>query len=139
MTFQNKIFQAIPTLNELCECEIKSNPQRGVLMLFLRPNNEYGQEEICILAYEDHIILSYDCYEIRFDFNRDSSEKTFEQVFIIIKKIFREQLVAVTTYSSNLNATRVSNLYSPDEAKKIKRRKNFRARSWLGTYDDDCT
>jgi len=71
MTLFDKITRTIPGLNEFCESEIKIDQQRGFLELFLRPNNEYGQETICMLAYEDHINLSYDYYESCFDFNND--------------------------------------------------------------------
>ncbi len=139
ISLQNKIVQTFSKYDELCQIDIKHNHQKGLAMVELKPNNEYGQEVICVLIYEDNIILSYDYFEKCFSLSIESAEKTTDNIFSIIDKIFKEELIAVTTYSVNINVSKVSDLYEPSEAKKIRRKKNFRARSWFGTYDDECT
>ena len=130
---------ALPDIKDYCEIQIKKNPNKDSTILELEPINEYGQENIFILAYDNHITLSYDYYERRFDFNDKGPENAMEKVFDIVEKIITEQLISLTTYSADINLSKVSDLYEPSKAKKIRRRKNFRARSWSGTYDDDCT
>ena len=139
VTILDKLESAIPNLKDLCEIQIKENPNKNSLIVELEPNNEHGQENIFILTYDNHVTLSYDYYERRFDYNSDLHEDVIEKVINIVEKILTEQLISVTTYSANINISKVSNLYEPPEAKKVRRRKNFRSRSWSGTYDDDCT
>ena len=102
----------------------------------LEPISEFGQEVICLSGYDNHITLSYDYYERNFDIHKESFEETFEAVIDIVRKILKEQLVAVTT-DHNINTSRVSILLELIEAKKIKRENKFRARSWAGTYNED--
>jgi hypothetical protein len=135
----DELEQALPNIKEYCEIQIKENPYKDSTTLELEPINENGKENIFILGYENHVTLSYDYYERRFDIDGNSSEHALAKVFDIVEKIITEQFISVTTYSADINLSKVSDLYEPSKAKKIRRRKNFRARSWSGTYDDDCT
>ena len=130
--------QKISTIEELAEIEKKENKTSGSLLIEIKPKNAYGHESIFIIEHYDHVTLSFDYYERIFRVRENPHKEMFEEVVSLVKKILDEDLISVTTYSYDINLSKVSNLDTPSELKRRSRRKNFRSRSWLGTYDDDC-
>ena len=137
ISIQNRIIDSISTLNDFCKYETFTNAQTGSLRLEIEPLSNMGSENISVLILNDHITVSYDYFEKRFELSSLTLEENIENIKTLIKNILRENLIAVTTYSININTSKVSNLYEPSEVKLIRRKKNFRARSWRGTFDDD--
>ena len=137
ISIQNRIIDSISTLNDFCKYETFTNAQTGSLRLEIEPLSNMGSENISVLILNDHITVSYDYFEKRFELSSLTLEENIENIKTLIKNILRENLIAVTTYSININTSKVSNLYEPSEVKLIRRKKNFRARSWCGTFDDD--
>jgi hypothetical protein len=135
-SFKDLLFQSFPDIYDFCDPRVFENPQLNSLRIELEPKTEPGREVISLGVYDNHITLSYDYYERYFHIGDKAFKDVSTEVIDILKKILTEQLVAVTTYN-DINTSRVPGLMTPDEAIRIKRKKNFRARSWSGTFDDD--
>ena len=119
ISIQNRIIDSISTLNDFCKYETFTNAQTGSLRLEIEPLSNMGSENISVLILNDHITVSYDYFEKRFELSSLTLEENIENIKTLIKNILRENLIAVTTYSININTSKVSNLYEPSEGRKI--------------------
>jgi len=83
----NQLELALPDIKDYCEIQIKENLNKASTILELEPISEYGQENLFILAYDNHVTLSYDYYEKRFDFNDVSLEKALLKEDHVIERV----------------------------------------------------
>jgi hypothetical protein len=119
-----------------CNNDIEKQDDKKPLRITLKPKNDLGKENLYLSVYEDNITVNYDYYEASKKPKGQKAEEFFDYIIELVTKIVQEQLIVVTTYNK-LHTFPVANIMSPDKSKRIARKKNFRARSFQGTYDDD--